>query len=158
MDQDAAYLTLIFRFDPSLTRNVFFTYPVNKPYFIWEVNQLQDRNVRKDFDITKEAGGPKKATNITQEVTVDNSMLVIHLYWSGRGTCCIPYKGAYGPLVSAIKGSYRTCPCCSVDLSFCSSTKPLADYEMLDFSQLPSPMTGRSALHKHQVLILHGRI
>lgn len=64
---------------------------------------MQDQNIRKDFDITKEAGGPRKATNITQEVTVDNSMLVIHLYWSGRGTCCIPYKGAYGPLVSAIK-------------------------------------------------------
>jgi hypothetical protein len=75
---------------------------------------LQDQNIRKDFDITKEAGGSRKATNITYEVTVDNSILAIHLYWSGRGTCCIPYEGAYGPLVSAIKGGYRTC---SVDLS-----------------------------------------
>ncbi|RLN11681.1 hypothetical protein C2845_PM09G04090 [Panicum miliaceum] len=64
---------------------------------------IQDQNIRKDFDIAKEAGGSRKPTNITHEVTVDNSILVIHLYWSGRGTCCIPYEGAYGPLVSAIK-------------------------------------------------------
>ncbi|KAG2609677.1 probable LRR receptor-like serine/threonine-protein kinase At1g56130 isoform X1 [Panicum virgatum] len=64
---------------------------------------IQDRNIRKDFDIAKEAGGSRKPTNITHEVIVDNSILVIHLYWSGRGTCCIPYEGAYGPLVSAIK-------------------------------------------------------
>ncbi|KAG0513009.1 hypothetical protein BDA96_10G063900 [Sorghum bicolor] len=64
---------------------------------------IQNQNIRKDFDITKEAGGSRKGTNITQEVSVNNSILEIHLYWSGRGTCCIPYKGAYGPLVSAIK-------------------------------------------------------
>ncbi|KAG2604449.1 hypothetical protein PVAP13_4NG063813 [Panicum virgatum] len=64
---------------------------------------IQDRNIRKDFDIAKEAGGSRKPTNITHEVIVDNTILVIHLYWSGRGTCCIPYEGAYGPLVSAIK-------------------------------------------------------
>ncbi|KAF8698108.1 hypothetical protein HU200_035623 [Digitaria exilis] len=64
---------------------------------------IQDQNIRKDFDIAKEAGGFRKPTNITQVVTVNKSILVIHLYWSGRGTCCIPYEGAYGPLVSAIK-------------------------------------------------------
>ncbi|KAJ1258201.1 hypothetical protein BS78_10G056900 [Paspalum vaginatum] len=63
---------------------------------------IQGHNIKKDFDITNEAGGFGKATNITQDVTVYNSILEIHLYWSGRGTCCIPYKGAYGPLVSAI--------------------------------------------------------
>lgn len=71
---------------------------------------IQDQNIRKDFDITKEAGGSRKATNITYEVTVDNSILAIHLYWSGRGTCCIPYEGAYGPLVSAIKVTYSQDP------------------------------------------------
>uniref|UniRef100_A0A0A9EPL5 non-specific serine/threonine protein kinase n=1 Tax=Arundo donax TaxID=35708 RepID=A0A0A9EPL5_ARUDO len=64
---------------------------------------IQDQNIKKDFDITKEAGGPRRPTNITHEVIIDNSILIIHLYWSGRGTCCIPYKGAYGPLLSAIK-------------------------------------------------------
>ncbi|OEL33972.1 putative LRR receptor-like serine/threonine-protein kinase [Dichanthelium oligosanthes] len=63
---------------------------------------IQDKNIRKDFDITKEAQGPRIATNITHDVIVDNSILVIHLYWSGRGTCCIPYKGAYGPLVKCL--------------------------------------------------------
>lgn len=64
---------------------------------------IQDQNIRIDFDITKEAGGFRKATNITYEATVDNSVLKIHLYWNGRGTRSIPYEGAYGPLVSAIR-------------------------------------------------------
>ena len=64
---------------------------------------IQDRNIKTDFDITKEAGGFRRPTNITYEVTVVNSVLKIHLHWNGRGTCCIPYEGAYGPLVSAIR-------------------------------------------------------
>ncbi|KAL6897986.1 hypothetical protein ACP4OV_006582 [Aristida adscensionis] len=64
---------------------------------------IQNQNIKKDFDIIKETGGPRRPTNISHEVSVNNSILVIHLYWSGRGTCCIPYEGAYGPLVSAIK-------------------------------------------------------
>ncbi|KAK3131682.1 hypothetical protein QOZ80_6AG0509920 [Eleusine coracana subsp. coracana] len=64
---------------------------------------IQGQNIKKDFNIIQEAGGPKRPTSITHEVIVNDSILVIHLYWSGRGTCCIPYRGAYGPLVSAIK-------------------------------------------------------
>ncbi|KAM0918718.1 hypothetical protein ACQ4PT_008691 [Festuca glaucescens] len=64
---------------------------------------IQDRNIKTDFDITKEAGGFGRPTNITHEATVDNSVLKIHLYWNGRGTRAIPYEGAYGPLVSAIR-------------------------------------------------------
>ncbi|KAM0894727.1 hypothetical protein ACQ4PT_024216 [Festuca glaucescens] len=64
---------------------------------------IQDRNIKTDFDITKEAGGFGRPTNITHEATVDNSVLKIHLYWNGRGPRAIPYEGAYGPLVSAIR-------------------------------------------------------
>ncbi|XP_062233512.1 probable LRR receptor-like serine/threonine-protein kinase At1g56130 [Phragmites australis] len=64
---------------------------------------IQGQNIKKDFDITNEAGGSRIPMNITHEAIADNSTLEIHLYWSGRGTCCIPYDGAYGPLVSAIK-------------------------------------------------------
>lgn len=64
---------------------------------------IQDQNIKTDFDITKEAGGFGRPTNITHEATVDNSVLKIHLYWNGRGTHAIPYEGAYGPLVSAIR-------------------------------------------------------
>ncbi|TVU12394.1 hypothetical protein EJB05_46035, partial [Eragrostis curvula] len=71
---------------------------------------LQGQNIKKDFDISQEAGGPRKPTNITHEVIVDDSILAIHLYWGGRGTCCIPYRGAYGPLVSAIKGNSFSLP------------------------------------------------
>jgi hypothetical protein len=71
-------------------------------------NLLQGQNIKKDFDIIEEAGGARRPTGITRDVIIDNSILVIHLYWSGRGTCCIPYRGAYGPLVSAIKGNSVT--------------------------------------------------
>ncbi|CAM0912973.1 unnamed protein product [Alopecurus aequalis] len=64
---------------------------------------IQDQNIRTDFDITKEAEGFRRPTNITHEATVHNSVLTIHLYWNGRGTRSIPYEGAYGPLVSAIR-------------------------------------------------------
>uniref|UniRef100_A0ACD5XXF8 Uncharacterized protein n=1 Tax=Avena sativa TaxID=4498 RepID=A0ACD5XXF8_AVESA len=64
---------------------------------------IQDQNIRTDFDISKEAGGLGRPTNITHEVTIENSVLKIHLYWNGRGTRRIPYEGAYGPLVSAIR-------------------------------------------------------
>jgi hypothetical protein len=72
------------------------------------VIKLQDQNIKTDFDITKEAEGFRKATNITYEAMVDSSVLKIHLYWHGRGTHAIPYEGAYGPLVSAIRGIYNT--------------------------------------------------
>ncbi|KAL5200667.1 hypothetical protein ABZP36_021870 [Zizania latifolia] len=64
---------------------------------------IQDQTFKKDFNIVEEAGGSWRATNITYEVTINNPTLKIHLYWNGRGTCCIPREGTYGPLVSAIR-------------------------------------------------------
>ncbi|XP_064984352.1 probable LRR receptor-like serine/threonine-protein kinase At1g56140 isoform X2 [Musa acuminata AAA Group] len=63
---------------------------------------IQNQLVEQDFNIIAEAKGSKKPYNKTYKITVANNILDIHLLWSGRGTCCIPAKGTYGPLVSAI--------------------------------------------------------
>lgn len=51
----------------------------------------------------EEAGGV--GIGITREfkdVSVNGSTMEIHLYWAGKGTNAIPYRGVYGPLISAI--------------------------------------------------------
>ncbi|XP_073002055.1 probable LRR receptor-like serine/threonine-protein kinase At1g56130 isoform X2 [Typha latifolia] len=60
----------------------------------------------KDFDIRKAAGGKSFAAvvkNFTAPVT--NNFLEVHLFWAGKGTCCIPTQGYYGATVSAISVS-----------------------------------------------------
>ncbi|KAI9378049.1 hypothetical protein POPTR_018G026800v4 [Populus trichocarpa] len=63
---------------------------------------IQGEIVLKDFNIKNEAGGSKKALIKTFEANVTNTIMDIHFFWAGKGTCCIPYQGTYGPLVSAI--------------------------------------------------------
>ncbi|KAG7953471.1 hypothetical protein I3843_12G110900 [Carya illinoinensis] len=62
-----------------------------------------EKQVRKDFDIVKEAGGVRKPyIESFNAVVVNNSTLQIRFYWAGKGTTDIPSKGDYGPLISAI--------------------------------------------------------
>ncbi|XP_020089700.1 probable LRR receptor-like serine/threonine-protein kinase At1g56140 isoform X1 [Ananas comosus] len=63
---------------------------------------IQGNRVLQDFNIIDEAKGSKRAMNKTFEANVTNSVMDIHFFWAGKGTCCIPYEGTYGPLVSAI--------------------------------------------------------
>ncbi|KAJ1288757.1 hypothetical protein BS78_02G112500 [Paspalum vaginatum] len=57
----------------------------------------------KDFDIRKTAGGKSFiAVNKSYTATVSKNFLEIHLFWAGKGTCCIPTQGYYGPLISAL--------------------------------------------------------
>uniref|UniRef100_A0A0D9WEG8 non-specific serine/threonine protein kinase n=1 Tax=Leersia perrieri TaxID=77586 RepID=A0A0D9WEG8_9ORYZ len=57
----------------------------------------------KNFDIRKTAGGKSfTAVNRTYTVTVSKNFLEIHLFWAGKGTCCVPIQGYYGPMVSAL--------------------------------------------------------
>lgn len=58
--------------------------------------------VLKDFNIEEEAKGSGNAVikNFTAYVT--GNTLEIHFYWAGKGTECIPNRGTYGPLISAI--------------------------------------------------------
>ncbi|KAI3716532.1 hypothetical protein L1987_67471 [Smallanthus sonchifolius] len=66
---------------------------------------IQGNRRQKDFDISKEAGGVGRALVKDFDVTVTQNYLEIHLFWAGKGTCCIPEQGDYGPLISALRVS-----------------------------------------------------
>jgi Leucine-rich repeat (LRR) protein len=63
---------------------------------------VQGQKVLTDFDIRKEAGGSNIAVVKSFKANVTENFLDIHFFWTGKGTCCIPRQGTYGPLVSAI--------------------------------------------------------
>ncbi|PIM99671.1 Serine/threonine protein kinase [Handroanthus impetiginosus] len=63
---------------------------------------IQGILVRKDFNIESEAGGVNKGITRNFTAVVANNTLDIRFYWAGKGTNAIPYKGVYGPLISAI--------------------------------------------------------
>ncbi|KAI3769365.1 hypothetical protein L6452_00466 [Arctium lappa] len=64
---------------------------------------IQGVLIRKDFNIMEAAKGVRRGTVIKSDnVIVNGSTLEIHLYWAGKGTTSIPYRGVYGPLISAI--------------------------------------------------------
>ncbi|KAK6916921.1 Protein kinase domain, partial [Dillenia turbinata] len=63
---------------------------------------IQGHLREKDFDISKEAGGVNRAILKPFSVNVTQNYLEIHLFWGGKGTCCAPNQGDYGPLISAL--------------------------------------------------------
>ncbi|XVE63204.1 hypothetical protein DITRI_Ditri07aG0000800 [Diplodiscus trichospermus] len=67
---------------------------------------IQGSRVLKDFDIKKKADGASRRA-VTEEfkALVSENYLEIHLFWAGKGTCCIPAQGTYGPLISAISAT-----------------------------------------------------
>ncbi|KAI4304436.1 hypothetical protein MLD38_039946 [Melastoma candidum] len=73
---------------------------------------VQDKLVRKDFNIEHEAGGVQKPAIEAFNVTVTENVLEIRLYWAGKGTTRIPLRGVYGPLISAISiaSNSKGCP------------------------------------------------
>lgn len=56
----------------------------------------------KDLNIENEAGGVGKAIVKPFSAAVTKGTMEIRLYWAGKGTTEIPFKGDYGPLISAI--------------------------------------------------------
>ncbi|XP_052165324.1 probable LRR receptor-like serine/threonine-protein kinase At1g56130 [Oryza glaberrima] len=57
----------------------------------------------KNFDVRKTAGGKSfTAVNKVYNATVSKNFLEIHFFWAGKGTCCTPTQGYYGPMISAI--------------------------------------------------------
>uniref|UniRef100_A0A0E0KV84 non-specific serine/threonine protein kinase n=1 Tax=Oryza punctata TaxID=4537 RepID=A0A0E0KV84_ORYPU len=64
---------------------------------------LQGERQEKNFDIRK-AAGDKSYTVVKKsyKVPVTKNFLEIHLFWAGKGTCCIPSQGYYGPTISAL--------------------------------------------------------
>ncbi|KFK44732.1 hypothetical protein AALP_AA1G295500 [Arabis alpina] len=64
---------------------------------------VQGRLVEKDFDIRRAANDSSlRAVQREYKVNVSKNYLEIHLFWTGKGTCCIPIQGVYGPLISAV--------------------------------------------------------
>ncbi|KAF0928016.1 hypothetical protein E2562_037230, partial [Oryza meyeriana var. granulata] len=65
---------------------------------------VQGDLIEKNFDIRKTAGGKSfTALNRSYTATVSKNFLEIHLFWAGKGTCCVPSQGYYGPMVSALR-------------------------------------------------------
>ncbi|TYH30577.1 hypothetical protein ES288_A01G106800v1 [Gossypium darwinii] len=67
---------------------------------------IQGSRVLEDFDIWKEAGGVSRRA-VTRQFTavVSENYLEVHLFWAGKGTCCVPAQGTYGPSISAISAT-----------------------------------------------------
>ncbi|KAM4071026.1 hypothetical protein ACB094_11G030300 [Castanea mollissima] len=63
---------------------------------------IQGKHCLQNFDIQKEARGSFKAIQRQFEVQVLENYLEIHFFWTGKGTCCVPFEGTYGPSISAI--------------------------------------------------------
>ncbi|TVU43236.1 hypothetical protein EJB05_09684, partial [Eragrostis curvula] len=72
---------------------------------------LQGDLKEKNFDIRKTAGG-KSYTAVYKKynATVSRNFLEIHLFWAGKGTCCIPTQGYYGPMISALSVTPKFTP------------------------------------------------
>ncbi|TVT98389.1 hypothetical protein EJB05_56309, partial [Eragrostis curvula] len=72
---------------------------------------LQGDLKEKNFDIRKTAGG-KSYTAVYKKynATVSRNFLEIHLFWAGKGTCCIPTQGYYGAMISALSVTPKFTP------------------------------------------------
>ncbi|XP_057765276.1 probable LRR receptor-like serine/threonine-protein kinase At1g56130 isoform X2 [Salvia miltiorrhiza] len=66
---------------------------------------IQGNLALKDFDIQKEAGESFRAVVKDFTARVTENHLEIHLFWAGKGTCCVPAQGIYGPSISALSVS-----------------------------------------------------
>ncbi|TQD75818.1 hypothetical protein C1H46_038654 [Malus baccata] len=64
----------------------------------------------KDFDISKEAGGVNREYVSKFYATLSENYLEIHLFWAGKGTCCIPDQGDYGPLIAVVHAASDLTP------------------------------------------------
>ncbi|XP_075494806.1 LOW QUALITY PROTEIN: putative LRR receptor-like serine/threonine-protein kinase At1g56140 [Primulina tabacum] len=58
----------------------------------------------KDFDIQKEVGSLRAVAKEFKAIVSEN-YIEIHLFWAGKGTCCVPSQGTYGPLIQAISAT-----------------------------------------------------
>ncbi|CAA6669871.1 unnamed protein product [Spirodela intermedia] len=56
----------------------------------------------EDFNIRRAAGGSNLAVVRRYTTLVTDNFLEVHFFWAGKGTCCIPTQGYYGPAISAI--------------------------------------------------------
>ncbi|KAK1410870.1 hypothetical protein QVD17_37411 [Tagetes erecta] len=71
---------------------------------------MQGNRVFQDFDIQREAGASFRPVSRQETVQVSDNYLEIHLLWTGKGTCCVPTQGTFGPLISAITATPNFTP------------------------------------------------
>uniref|UniRef100_J3MR56 non-specific serine/threonine protein kinase n=1 Tax=Oryza brachyantha TaxID=4533 RepID=J3MR56_ORYBR len=64
---------------------------------------IQGQLIEKNFDIKKQTNGKSYTVVLRQYIiNVTENFMDIHLFWAGKGTCCIPTQGFYGPSISAL--------------------------------------------------------
>uniref|UniRef100_A0A7N0VEN8 non-specific serine/threonine protein kinase n=1 Tax=Kalanchoe fedtschenkoi TaxID=63787 RepID=A0A7N0VEN8_KALFE len=72
---------------------------------------IQGSLVLKNFDILSAAGGvANSAVKRDFTASVTENYIEVHLFWAGKGTCCVPDQGTYGPLISAISATPNFVP------------------------------------------------
>ncbi|KQJ84618.1 probable LRR receptor-like serine/threonine-protein kinase At1g56130 [Brachypodium distachyon] len=72
---------------------------------------VQGERKEQNFDIRKAAGGKSYiAVRRQYTIKVTKNFLDIHLFWAGKGTCCIPTQGYYGPAISALSATPNFTP------------------------------------------------
>eukprot|EP01018_Ginkgo_biloba_P010320 Gb_18715 [translate_table: standard] len=64
---------------------------------------LQGEKVLKDFNIKQVAGNSNIPVIKNYTANVTENFLEIHLFWAGKGTCCLLSEQTRGPLISAIR-------------------------------------------------------
>lgn len=69
--------------------------------YLNSVITFQGVKVLEDFNI-KDETGVHRAIIKSFATNISDNTLEIHFYWGGKGTTAIPYRGVYGPLISAI--------------------------------------------------------
>ncbi|RLN34174.1 putative LRR receptor-like serine/threonine-protein kinase [Panicum miliaceum] len=91
--------TIIYSSNQQFQNTADSTVPNSKDVSIVTEGSLREKN----FNIRKTAGG-KSFTAVRKSyiATVSKNFLEIHLFWAGKGTCCIPKQGYYGPMISAL--------------------------------------------------------
>lgn len=72
---------------------------------------IQGNLLVKDFDLQRESGRVSLRA-VTRDFTAEvlENYLEIHLFWAGKGTCCVPRQATYGPLISAISATPNFVP------------------------------------------------
>ncbi|KAH7528139.1 hypothetical protein FEM48_Zijuj05G0040000 [Ziziphus jujuba var. spinosa] len=75
-------------------------------YFVSSTKRWAGKRVLENFNIREEAEGvASQAVQRGFKALVSENYLEIHLFWAGKGTCCIPAQGTYGPSISAISAT-----------------------------------------------------
>ncbi|KAF4377468.1 hypothetical protein F8388_024959 [Cannabis sativa] len=103
---------------------------------------IQGKKMSVDFNIHEEAkrSGSKVVVQDYFNVNVTDNIMEIRFYWAGKGTTCVPKRGYYGILVSAIS----VCP-----------RMPFIEHGFVFYNfQVPNPIVKAFALQRKEDLLV----